>query len=433
MKVAFYTLGCKVNQYETELMNEAFERNGYITVSTDDNPDVIVINSCTVTAESDRKSRQQIRHFKKAYPNAVIAVTGCMPQADPECYKKIPQADIIIGNRNHAHLPECVEQFMTHHEQIVKIAPHDIQSGEQIDVSAIRNFHEHTRAFVKIEDGCNRFCSYCIIPYARGRVRSKQITYIIQEIDSLYKNGYAEIVLVGINLSAFGTDTGEDLPTLLKKIYEVYPTLRIRLGSLEADLLTPDMISEMSKCKNLCPHFHLSLQSGCDRTLKAMNRKYDSVDFAALIESIRRSFSNPAITTDVIVGFAGETDEDFNKSAEFVKSIGFAKVHIFPYSVRPGTRAEKFDGQVSKAVKTKRAKMMSEAAADGEHTFLQSQIGTLQKVLLERPSNDFWVGYSENYTEIFVENALPEDQGTIVTVIPERISDGRIYGRITDK
>lgn len=427
MKVAFFTLGCKVNQYETELMHEAFEKNGYIIVSTDDEPDVIVINSCTVTAESDRKSRQQIRKFKKLYPNAIIAVSGCMPQADPECYKKIPEADIVLGNKNHSHLPEYVTDFLQNHEQIVRIAVHEAKN-EKIDTTGIHSFHEHTRAFLKIEDGCNRFCSYCIIPYARGRVRSKLICDVLKEIDSLYNNDYAEIVLVGINLSAFGSDTGENLPALLKEIYKKYPSLRIRLGSLEADLLTPDMITKMAECKNLCPHFHLSLQSGCDETLKAMNRKYTSKDYADLVSSIRESFDNPSITTDVIVGFAGETDEDFEKSAAFVKEIGFAKAHIFPYSVRPGTRAEKFEGHVSKAIKSKRVKLMQDVAKIGETNFLNSQIGIKQKMLIERKIGEYFVGYSENYTEILVPVADNIKSGDTVTVVPKKLSDGKLYG-----
>ena len=401
MKIAFYTLGCKVNQYETQLMSEVLMSQGYVRVGLDDNPDVVIVNSCTVTSESDRKSRNVINKIRRNNPDCIIVLTGCMPQAAPDKAEELTGADIILGNTDHQSINQYILKFINDRCRIVDIKSH--KTGEKFEKSSgIDNFDEHTRAFVKIEDGCNRFCSYCIIPYARGRVRSKPIEDITAEVQKLCEHGYKEIVLVGINLSAYGEDLGINLCDAVEAIDRLGYNVRIRLGSLEADLLTPEIIDRLAKVKNLCPHFHLSLQSGCSKTLKMMNRKYDAEDFRLLVDSIRKGFDNSSVTTDIIVGFAGETEEDFEDSLEFVKSIGFARSHVFPYSVRRGTRAEKFDGQVTSKEKSRRSKIMIETCEKSEFDFLRSQIGKIENVLFERSNDSQTYGYSENYSEIKV-------------------------------
>lgn len=401
MNYAFYTLGCKVNQYETNSMEALVKSKGHFVVPADCNADVIVINSCTVTAESDRKTRQIVRRLKSKSPHAVCVLTGCMPQALPEKALKVSDADIIMGNRNLACLCEFVDEFLKSGQRVIKIAEHE--SDEKFNTPTISQFNERTRAYLKIQDGCQRHCTYCIIPKARGRVRSKSIEEIKSEVSLLAKNGHKEIVLVGINLSAFGSDTGFNLCDAVDAVCEIDGVERVRLGSLEPDLFTDSMLLRLKSQVKLCPQFHLSLQSGCDETLKRMNRHYDSAFYEDLVERIRATFDNAAITTDIMVGFAGETEEEFLKSLNFVKKIKFAKSHIFAYSQREGTFADKMPNQVQKSEKERRSKLMIDAAKQSEAEFLKSQTGKTVNVLFEQQKGEYCYGYSENYTLIKVK------------------------------
>lgn len=396
MKVLFYTLGCKVNQYETEAIREQFILNGYDCGEDDGAADVVVINSCTVTAESDRKTRQTVRRFRHTYPFAVILLTGCMPQAFPQAAAELLEADIVVGNTAPADIPNIVNEFLLCGERIVRIGNH--KRGETYNTPKISNFKEHTRAFMKIQDGCERYCTYCIIPSARGPVRSKSIEDIVSETAALAKSGFCEIVLVGINLSAYGVDTGKNLCDAVDAVCGVEGIKRVRLGSLEPDHISDEMLMRFASHKEFCPQFHLSLQSGCDRTLARMNRHYDSAFYYDLITRIRRVFDNAAITTDIMVGFPDETEQDFNDSVNFALKVGFAKTHVFAYSRRQGTVADGLPNQITKAEKERRSKQMIEATLKAEKEFLSSQTGKTVTVLFETVTDGVYEGYSKNYT-----------------------------------
>lgn len=399
MKIFFHTLGCKVNQYETQEMREISLKNGYSVTENEDEADIFVINSCTVTAESDRKTRQSVRHFKAAHPNAVTVLTGCMPQSFPEMAEKLIEADIVLGNRNNSLLIPSLNEFFISHNRILHLSQHEI--GEDFSGFGISNFEERTRAIVKIEDGCDRFCSYCIIPKARGRVRSKDIESIKKEVSFLTENGYSEIVLVGINLSAYGKGTPLTLADAIFAVAENEKVSRIRLGSLEPDHLTDELLERISKCEKLCPQFHISLQSGCDKTLKKMNRHYTTEEYEHLCNTLREKFDGATLTTDIMVGFPDETDEDFEETRKFAEKIGFEKIHIFPYSRRSGTAADKMSGQIDKTVKSQRAAILAETAEKIREKFLSEQIGKTLSVLVEGKQKDgFAFGYTAKYTPV---------------------------------
>ncbi len=400
MKFTVFTLGCKVNQYESQAVAEIFENLGYGRAAHTETPDIVFVNSCSVTAESDRKTRQSVRKYRAKYPNSVIVLMGCMTSAHPSTAEDIPEADIVIGNVAHAELPRLVEQYLKTKERIVKIGEH--KKGETYFTPEITDFQPHTRAFMKIEDGCDRFCTYCIIPYARGFVRSRDINDIKAEARSLAANGYKEIVLVGINLSSYGKDNGLTLFDAVRAVAEISGIERVRLGSLEPDLMSDELLKDLASVSKFCPQFHLSLQSGCDATLKRMNRHYDSAFYLDLVTRIRSTFENSAITTDIMVGFAGETDEEFLESLSFARRVGFAKAHIFAYSRRRGTLADKMAGQVSNAVKAERSRRMIEATKADEIAFLEGQCGTIAEVLFETKENGYFVGYTRNYTPVKV-------------------------------
>ena len=403
MKAAFYTLGCKVNQYESQSMELMLAKRGFEIVGCSEDADVYIVNSCTVTAESDRKTRQSVRHLRKLHPDSVIVLTGCMPQAFPEDSQLLTQADIVTGNRSNAKIPDLIERFFAQRERIVLIEPHE--TGESFSGSIVSDFRERTRATVKIEDGCNRFCSYCIIPYARGRVRSKPLESIAEEISALEKNGFSEIVLVGINLSAYGTDCEKNICDVVELAASFEGIKRVRLGSLEPDHMTKEITDRLAGCKKLCPQFHISLQSGCDRTLKRMNRHYTAAEYEELCRRLRESFADATLTTDVMVGFAGETAEDFDESVDFVRKIGFEKVHVFPYSKRSGTRAAQFPDQIPRAVREERSRTMIAAAKEIRDRFLSEQIGRTVSVLFEERLRDGSVqGYTANYTPVRVSS-----------------------------
>ena len=401
MRVAFYTLGCKVNQYETELMRENLINNGYEICSADDVPDIFIINSCTVTAESDRKTRQCVRRQRNKHPEAIIVLTGCMPQAFPDKADELECADIVLGNGTNHELCMCLEEHLKTGRRIINVKPHEKDAIKQTAV----NFHERTKAYLKIEDGCNRFCSYCIIPYARGRVRSKPIESIISETATLANKGYKEIVLIGINLSAYGSDCNMTLADAVEAVASNNFIERVRLGSMEPDQFTDETIDRLAAIPKLCPQFHLSLQSGCDNTLKRMNRHYDSNFYYDLVCRLRDRFKDCSITTDIMVGFAGETVEDFNKSVEFLKKVGFARSHVFAYSRRKGTKADVMPDQIQTAEKERRSRIMISAAKECMNSFLQTQLGNIYPVLFENRNKDgYYEGYTPNYTLVKIKS-----------------------------
>ncbi len=399
MKIAFYTLGCKVNQYETQYLREEFCDRGYTVIDPHEDFDIIVINSCTVTAESDRKVRQALRRFKRKNPDCITVLTGCMVQAFPEKSAEL-LADITVGNTDVAGIVALVEDFIEKREQIKKIEAHT--KDEIFNTPLISRFDERTRAYVKIEDGCERYCTYCIIPFARGRVRSKVPELIKKEAEALAKNGYLEIVLVGINLSAYGKDEQLNLADAIDAVCSVEGIKRVRLGSLEPDHISDEMLMRFKCQEKFCPQFHLSLQSGCDSTLKRMNRHYNTVFYYDLIERIRKIFPDAAITTDIMVGFAGETKEDFEDSVAFLKKCKFAKAHVFAYSRREGTIAYGLPNQVNNKEKAERSEKMISAAASCESEFLSSQVGKIFPVLFETPQDSFQVGFTPNYSKVLV-------------------------------
>lgn len=402
MKVAYYTLGCKVNQYETEAMRSILLSNGFETAAATDTPDIVIVNSCTVTAESDRKTRQAVRRFKAKYPNAVIVLAGCMPQAAPDEARRLPQADIILGNNNIEGLLSSFNEFFEAKKQLLKVIPHT--DNAPYSTPQTNGFCERTRAYIKIEDGCDRFCSYCIIPTARGRVRSRALSDIRKEAVSLAKQGFKEIILVGINLSAYGKGEDFDLCDAVDTVCSVEGILRVRLGSLEPDHITDEMLKRLKAQKKFCPQFHLSLQSGCDTTLKRMNRHYDSAFYYDLVSRIRAAFQSAAITTDIMVGFAGETDEEFCDSLDFVKKVGFASAHIFMYSRRSGTVAAALKNQVSAAVKHERSQVMIAACNSSQTAFLEQLIGKTVEVLFEKSESGICEGFAENYSRVTVRS-----------------------------
>lgn len=399
MKVSVITLGCKVNQYESQAMLSQLVSAGFSACDAQEESDVVVINSCTVTAMSDHKVRQTLHRAKRKNPNAVIVLTGCMPQAFPEVAKELYDADIVLGNSNRSSLLPDIQNYLSSRQRIVDIVPHEKAAG--FEAMNVNQFYERTRAFVKIEDGCNRFCSYCIIPYARGRVRSKPLEELKKEIDEIAANGYREIVLTGINLSAYGQDIGLHLCDAVEAACAPESIARVRLGSLEPEQLSEDVIARLSRQKKLCAQFHLSLQSGCDETLRRMNRHYNTEEYRTIVKNLRTAFQNAAITTDIMVGFPGETEEEFQKSLDFAKEIGFAKVHVFAYSRRPGTKANDAPDQVTQSVKEQRSHRMIEVTQKTKEDFFRKQIGLSEPVLFEREcEKGVYEGYTENYTPI---------------------------------
>ncbi len=404
MKIAFFTLGCKVNQYESQAMAERMINCGFELVSPNEKADIYVINSCTVTAESDRKTRQTVRRFKRKNPDSIVVLTGCMPQAFPEDAEALKEADIVLGNKNNIRLPELIERYFSCSQRIIEIENHE--TGDKFRGDIISGFEGRTRAIVKIEDGCNRFCSYCIIPYSRGRVRSKPIDELEAELRTLSDAGFIEIVLVGINLSSYGSDIGRNICDAVE-LAAGMDFQRIRLGSLEPDHITDDVIERLARIDKFCPQFHISLQSGCDNTLKAMNRHYTSSEYKELCDKLRSAFSDTTITTDIMVGFPTESEDDFADNVNFAKEIGFEKVHVFPYSPREGTRAAKME-QIEKSIKEKRSHIMIEETEKIRQKFLESQIGRTVEVLLEtRHDEQFTEGYTKNYTPVKVIGSHP--------------------------
>lgn len=405
MKVHVITLGCKVNQYESQAMLQQLLHAGF-SPSMGESADVVLINSCTVTATSDHKVRQTLHRARRQNPGAVIVLTGCMPQAFPEEAEALTDADVILGNSNRSALLPDILTYLSTHQRIIDIVPHERKGS--FEPMQIEDFQERTRAFIKIQDGCNRFCSYCIIPYARGRVRSKPLEDLEQELRLLGERGFREIVLTGINLSAYGQELDLHLCDAVEAACRTPGIERVRLGSLEPEQLSLPVIQRLAAQKKLCPQFHLSLQSGCDATLRRMNRHYDTAEYREIVQNLRAAFPNAAITTDIMVGFAGETEQEFAESLAFAEEIGFAKVHVFAYSRRPGTVAYSAPDQLTKEVKDRRSKAMIEVTLGTMREFFQRQVDQTAGVLFEREcAPGVYEGYTENYTPVTVSSEKP--------------------------
>ena len=416
MRVCFYTLGCKVNLNETGALEQMFRSNGFTIVQEGEPADVFVVNSCTVTNFGDQKSRKWLRRAKRENPGAVTVLTGCYPQAFPEEAAQFLEADLVCGNGDRKAILDNVLKLLDGHERIVAITPH--QRGEQFEELPVERFETHTRAFIKVEDGCNRQCAYCVIPRARGPVRSRAESSILAELSQLAAAGYREVVLSAISLPSYGLDTGTNLVELVEKCAQVEGIERIRLGSLDPDMLTPEFITRLAAVDKLCPQFHLSLQSGCTATLRRMRRVYSAEQYAQVVDQIRAAYGSRPVsfTTDCICGFPGETPEDFAESCDFLKKIGFLKVHVFPYSRRSGTPAYDFPDQVHEREKQARSREMNALAEQVRCEVLAAHDGTEDDVLLETPlSGTLFTGYTRLYIPVVV-SAPGRKSGEIVHV-----------------
>ena len=402
-KAALHNLGCKVNAYETEAMQEMLEQNGYEIVPFAEGADVYVINTCTVTNMADRKSRQMLHRARKMNPNAVVVAAGCYVQAQGA--KADDCIDIIIGNNKKKDLIAILdEHFAKIEEKEPQVELIDIAHTHEYEEMRVSRQAEHTRANVKVQDGCNQFCSYCIIPYARGRVRSRKMEDVLAEVHTLASNGYQEIVLTGIHLSSYGIDTGENLLELIRAVHQVEGILRIRLGSLEPRIITREFAEGIAALPKMCPHFHLSLQSGCNTTLKRMNRRYTAEESYEKCELLREVFDHPALTTDVIVGFPGETEEEFRESKAFLEKVNFYETHIFKYSRRQGTKAAEMKDQVPEPVKTERSNQLIALGKVNKKAFEDRLIGQTVEVLMEeeiqRDSETWQIGHTREYVKV---------------------------------
>lgn len=404
-KVAFITLGCKVNTYETEGMKRIFEENGYEVVDFGALADVCVINTCTVTHLSDKKSRQMIRRARRINPNAIVAAVGCYAQVAPDEVSNIEGVNLVIGNNHKADIVRLVNEA-SHNTQKTEVSERKCLG--EYEKLWIDSYSERIRAILKIQDGCDQFCSYCIIPYARGNVRSRNSEDIINEARRLSENGFTEIVLTGIHLTSYGKDTGdESLVNVLCNLNSLKGIKRIRLGSIEPLYMSQELIRTLSGLEKLCPHFHLSLQSGCDETLMRMNRRYTTSEYMDIVNNIRKNFLNAAITTDIMVGFPGETEEEFKKTCSFVEKVGFSQAHIFQYSIRKGTKAAGMPNQISPEIKEKRSKILIDICEKSKNNYRDQYLGKVMEVLFENEKESLWEGHTVNYIPVRVASKTP--------------------------
>lgn len=432
-KIAFYTLGCKVNQADTASMENLFLRSGHQLVSFDGEADVYIINTCVVTNTGQRKSRQTIHRAIRKNPNALIVVTGCYPQTAAEEVKAIAGVDMIIGNQDRAQILQLVEERLAHRQTDTLDAVHKLTASTAFEEMAAGDITDKTRAFLKIQEGCNQFCTYCIIPYARGPLRSRSLESIRTETQRLISAGFKEIVLIGIHLGCYGKEN-PDGPTLydaVKTVLDVPGVQRLRLGSLESVEVEPRLLTLMQEDARFCRHLHLPLQSGCDKTLQAMHRPYTTAKFKTLLADIKTKVPDIAITTDVIVGFPGETEADFETTCKFAESCGFSKMHIFPFSARKGTPAEKFAGAVTEAVKKERADILGKIDETMHKTFLQAMVGQTAEVLFEQPAGeDYFEGLTGNYQRVFVKSGGRNMGGEILPVKITAFDGEKLLGEI---
>ena len=441
--VAFITLGCKVNQYETNAMAQKFLEKGYqILEENDENveekPDVCIINTCTVTNMSDRKSRQMLRRMKEKNPDTVVVAVGCYAQVAKEELSKIPEIDLVLGNNEKVEIVKYVEEYLK--ENVKNIDIEDVMQSRKFSDFGNITFSEKTRAVIKIQDGCDRFCSYCIIPYARGRVRSRKPESIISEISEIAKKGIKEVVITGIHIASYGKDYAMSkdekiknyrLIDLLEKINEIEGIERIRLGSIEPLLITEEFVERLEKLEKICHHFHLSLQSGCDETLKRMNRRYTTEQFKTIVELLRKTYKDVNLTTDIIVGFPGETEEEFTKTYEFLKEIKFYKMHVFKYSPRKGTKAAVMKNQVPGDIKEERSKKLIELSNENEFQYNSTYIGKNVKVLFEEEKVGVYKGHTQNYIMVYCKSNEMLDN-KIKTVNCVKVENDYIIGNVIE-
>ena len=426
-KVAFYTLGCKVNQYETNAMIEQFIKASYEIVDFEEVADIYVINTCTVTNMSDRKSRQIIRRVKQINPNSVLAVTGCYAQVASKELEKIEEIDLIIGNTEKKYIVDIIENYVggalmgdPQSDNTTKINLTDINNQKEFVDFGTTTYTEKTRAVIKVQDGCNNFCSYCIIPYAKGRVRSRKLENIIEEIESIVKKGIQEVVITGIHVASYGLDFKDGnirLIDLLEEINKIEGLKRIRLGSLEPNIITDEFVERLKKVDKICDHFHLSLQSGCNDTLKRMNRKYTTEDFEKVVERLRNTFPNVALTTDIIVGFPGETEEEFDITYKYLEKIKFYQMHVFKYSQRKGTRAAIMPNQIDGNIKEERSHKLIELSNKNEKEFLNKYFNEEVEVLFEQEEGEYTKGHTSNYIVIKIKGKGIENKIKKVKII----------------
>lgn len=435
-KVFFITFGCKVSSYETECLRSCFETSGFVSADAEKEADIFVVNSCTVTGSGDSKSLYAVRRLRRSYPDSVIVLTGCLPQAAPDIAGKCPQADIVTGTKNRGQLPELVSRVISEKQQICEVSSYGTDDGfEELPCRSSFEDSGRTRAFLKIQDGCNCFCSYCIIPYARGRCRSKPLDSVREEALRFAQSGHREIVLVGINLAFYGENSGVGLTDAVEVCAAAEGIERVRLGSLEPEMITEEDLLRLSKIPEFCPQFHLSLQSGSRETLHRMNRKYTPEEYLEIVEKIRGVFPEASFTTDIMVGFPMETEEEFAESMAFAKKVGFAKIHVFQYSPRKGTPAAKM-AQIPKSVKAERAERMKALGDELSRKYLGSLVGKTVPVLFERENSDeFHQGHAPDHTLVKIsrKNLKKSLRNQIFYVIIEESCGDYCCGQILDK
>ena len=435
--VAFCTLGCKVNQYETNAMIEQFINKGYTIKEFNEKADIYIINTCTVTNMADRKSRQMLRRVKEINPNALVVACGCYAQVAKEELEKISEIDLIYGTNEKNKIAEYIEEYQKTYQKGTEVAKGTVPNGKVTDVMYQKEFldfgttdyTEKTRAVIKVQDGCDRFCSYCIIPYARGHVRSRKIESVVEEITKIAQKGIKEVVITGIHVASYGKDFKEkkQLIDLLEEINKIDGIERIRLGSLEPTLINEEFLERLTKLEKICDHFHLSLQSGCDETLKRMNRRYTTEEFKNTTELLRKAYPNVSLTTDIIVGFPGETEEEFNKTYEFLKDINFYQMHIFKYSPRKGTKAAVMANQIDGKVKEERSNKLIELSHQNEIKHNEKEIGKELEVLWEEQDGDYIKGHTNNYKVVKIHYQNIEN--TITKVEIERLENLELIGK----
>ena len=436
--VAFCTLGCKVNQYETNAMIEKFIKAGYEIANFEEKADIYIINTCTVTNMADRKSRQMLRRAKELNPNSIIVACGCYAQVAKDELAKIPEIDLIYGTNEKNKILENIEEYIENREKDTnEVEKNSLKETKVTDVMyqkefldfGVTDYTEKTRAVIKVQDGCDRFCSYCIIPYARGHIRSRKIDSVVEEVTTIAKKGIKEVVITGIHVASYGKDLKEDigLIDLLEKINKIDGIERIRLGSLEPTLITKEFLERLTKLEKICDHFHLSLQSGCDETLKRMNRRYTTQEFRECTRLLKEAYPNVALTTDIIVGFPGETDEEFEKTYQFLKEIDFYMMHIFKYSPRKGTKAAVMPNQIDGNIKEQRSRRLIELSNSNTKRHNESYIGKELEVLWEEKVEDYVQGHTTNY--IVVKSPYKNIENTITKVLIEKEENLELIGK----
>lgn len=430
-KVAFITLGCKVNQYETNAMCEEFLKKGYELVEKEEKADIYVVNTCTVTNMSDRKSRQMLRRVRELNKDAIIVACGCYVQVARKELEDMEEIDIVLGNNEKSKIVEFVEEFINNKDK-KKVENIDdvMRTKEFVDFGDV-TFTEKTRAVIKIQDGCDRFCSYCIIPYARGKVRSRKKENILSEIKKIAEEDIKEVVITGIHIASYGKDFEENyrLIDLLEDINKIEKIKRIRLGSLEPTLITEEFMNRLTKLDKICHHFHLSLQSGCDETLKRMNRIYTTKQFEEIVNLIRKNYDDVILTTDIIVGFPEETEEEFEKTYEFLSKIKFYKMHIFKYSPRKGTPAARNKNQIDGSIKEERSRRLIELSNKNEKEYNESYIGKKVQVLFEEEKTGLYKGHTQNYILVYC-NSEKNLENKIIDVVCEKLEEAQIYAKM---